>query len=96
MFQSKVILITGASSGIGLVTARYLAQQGHRVFGTSRHPAQAQADGFTLLPLDVRSVESIQACLQTIIAQMGRLDVLINNAGFIGPGAASENSRWRK
>ncbi len=88
--NTQVVLITGASSGLGLVTAQYLAQQGHRVFGTSRNPAQAQADGFTLLPLDVRSAESIQACLQMIIAQAGRLDVLINNAGFIGPAAASE------
>ncbi len=90
MFQSKVILITGASSGIGLATARYLAQQGYCVFGTSRHPDQTQADSFTLLSLDVRSEESIRACLRMIIAQAGRLDVLINNAGFIGPGAASE------
>ncbi len=90
MSAIKVVLITGASSGIGLVTARHLAQQGYRVFGTSRNPTQAQADGFTLLPLDVRSEESIRACLQAIIAETGRLDVLINNAGFIGPGAASE------
>ena len=60
------------------------------MFGTSRHPAQAQVDGFTLLPLDVRSDESIQACLQMFMAQAGRLDVLINNAGLIGPAAASE------
>jgi NAD(P)-dependent dehydrogenase (short-subunit alcohol dehydrogenase family) len=90
MPHSKVILITGASSGIGLVTAQHLAQQGYRVFGTSRNPTQTQTVGFTLLPLDVRSEESIQACLQMIMAQAGRLDVLINNAGFIGPGAASE------
>jgi NAD(P)-dependent dehydrogenase (short-subunit alcohol dehydrogenase family) len=90
MSPNKVVLITGASSGIGLITARYLAQQGYCVFGTSRHPDQTRADGFTLLPLDVRLEESIQACLQTIIALAGRLDVLINNAGFIGPGAASE------
>ncbi len=90
MVPNKVILITGASSGIGLVTAQHLAQQGYRVFGTSRNPTQAQADGFTLLSLDVRSAESIQACVNTVIAEAGRLDVLINNAGFIGPGAASE------
>jgi NAD(P)-dependent dehydrogenase (short-subunit alcohol dehydrogenase family) len=90
MPHAKVILITGASSGIGLVTARYLAQRGQRVYGTSRCPAQAQADGFTLLPLDVRSAESVQACVGTVIAEAGRLDVLVNNAGFIGPGAASE------
>jgi NAD(P)-dependent dehydrogenase (short-subunit alcohol dehydrogenase family) len=90
MSNTKVILITGASSGIGLVTARYLVQQGHHVYGTSRQPAQARADGFTLLALDVRSDDSIQNCVNTVIAEAGRLDVLINNAGFIGPGAASE------
>ncbi len=90
MRQQKVILITGASSGIGLVTAQYLAQQGYRVYGTSRNPAHAQAHGFMLLPLDVRSAESIQNCVNTIITEAGHLDVLINNAGFIGPGAASE------
>jgi NAD(P)-dependent dehydrogenase (short-subunit alcohol dehydrogenase family) len=88
--NTRVVLITGASSGLGFITAQYLAKQGWRVFGTSRNPPQAQTDGFTLLPLDVRSAESIQACLQTIMAQTGRLDVLINNAGYIGPGAASE------
>jgi NAD(P)-dependent dehydrogenase (short-subunit alcohol dehydrogenase family) len=90
MSQSKVVLITGASSGIGLITAHHLAQQGYRVFGASRNPTRAQADGLTLLPLDVRSPESIQACLNTLMAEAGRLDVLVNNAGFIGPGAASE------
>jgi NAD(P)-dependent dehydrogenase (short-subunit alcohol dehydrogenase family) len=90
MPHNKVILITGASSGIGLVAARYLAQQGHRVYGTSRKPVQAQVDGFTLLPLDVRSAESVQTCVNTVLADAGHLDVLINNAGFIGPGAASE------
>jgi NAD(P)-dependent dehydrogenase (short-subunit alcohol dehydrogenase family) len=90
MAHQPVVLITGASSGIGLVTARFLTQQGYQVFGTSRKPAQAQADDFTLLPLDVRSIESIQSCVNTVIAKAGRLDVLINNAGFIGPGAASE------
>jgi NAD(P)-dependent dehydrogenase (short-subunit alcohol dehydrogenase family) len=92
MPTSKVILITGASSGLGLVTATYLAQQGHRVFGTSRNPVQAQIAGFTLLPLDVHSPASIAACLQTVLQQAGRLDVLINNAGLIGPVAASEET----
>jgi NAD(P)-dependent dehydrogenase (short-subunit alcohol dehydrogenase family) len=90
MPANKVVLITGASSGIGLITAQYLVRQGHRVYGTSRKPAQAQADGFTLLPLDVRAAESVQKCVNAVIAEAGRLDVLINNAGFIGPGAASE------
>ena len=90
MPEPKVILITGASSGLGLITAQYLAQQGHRVFGTSRKPPQTQTDTFTLLPLDVRSAESIDACLQAVLQQAGRLDVLINNAGLVGPVAASE------
>jgi NAD(P)-dependent dehydrogenase (short-subunit alcohol dehydrogenase family) len=92
MPAQKVILITGASSGIGRATARFLAKQGYRVFGTSRKPVQPELDGFRLLALDVRQPESIRACVQAVIEQAGRIDVLINNAGIDGPLASSEEA----
>ena len=86
--MSQTILVTGASSGIGQATARLLAQRGFTVFGTARRPQSAQAQGVTMVPLDVRSDESVRAC----VAQVGRLDVLVNNAGYAVTGAAEETS----
>jgi NAD(P)-dependent dehydrogenase (short-subunit alcohol dehydrogenase family) len=79
--QTKVILITGASSGIGLASAKLLAERGHTVFGTSRTPERRQVEGFELVQLDVRSDESVSACVQTVIERAGRIDVVVNNAG---------------
>lgn len=90
MSNSKVVLVTGASSGLGAATAKLLAQRGFQVFGTSRNPQKVQIDGVIALPLDVRSTESVQTCVQEIVHQLGRLDVLINNAGYVGPASASE------
>ncbi len=90
MAETRVVLITGASSGFGKITAELLAKTGYRVFGASRRPETAQVAGVTMLQLDVRDAESLQACVKTVKDQAGRLDVLINNAGYIGPAAASE------
>ncbi len=92
MPDQKVVLVTGASSGLGQAAAAFLAQQSFRVFGTSRRPASAQVDGVTMLPLDVTDACSIRACVQQVIEQAGCLDVLINNAGQSGPAAASEEA----
>ena len=89
---SRVALVTGASSGFGRATAALLAAQGFQVFGTSRAPAHNAADSFELLPLDVRSETSVQACIQTILGRTGRIDLLVNNAGFAQGGALEENS----
>jgi len=88
----KTVLITGASRGIGLATATMLTQQGYTVFGTSRHPEASTCNDFTLLQLDVRNTESVQRCVQTVIAQTGQIDVLINNAGHSLAGAVEEAS----
>lgn len=84
----KTILLTGASSGIGLAIAEHLTALGHRVFGASRRPGPSTAVQW--VALDLQSPESIQACVQTVLAEAGQLDVLINNAGFLGPMAAAE------
>lgn len=88
----KTILITGTSRGIGLAIANLLAQRGHTVFGTSRHPGQIAANGFDLLPLDVRDDASVKSCVDTVLQRAGHIDVLINNAGVSLAGAVEEAS----
>src|SRR6266446_818579 len=90
--MSQTILVTGAASGIGRATARLLAERGFTVFGTARKPDDAAPQGFTMLALDVRSDESVRACVGQIMAKAGRLDVLVNNAGYAVTGAAEETS----
>jgi short-subunit dehydrogenase len=88
-----VVLITGASSGIGRATARHLHEAGYRVFGTSRQPAAETLDGFALLPLEVTSNESVAACVRAVTKRTGgRIDVLLNNVGTGILGASEESS----
>ncbi|WP_298144747.1 SDR family oxidoreductase [Flavobacterium sp.] len=77
--QKKVILVTGASSGIGLAIAEYLAQNGHRVYGTSRSVKTNPL--FTFLEMDVRDESSVKTAVQTVIERENRIDVVVNNAG---------------
>ena len=79
--MSKVVLITGGSSGIGKSIGEFLHQKGFVVYGTSRNPEKVLNSVFPLVALDVRNVESIKAAVTKIIATTGRLDVVINNAG---------------
>lgn len=81
----KVILLTGASSGIGLQAARMLAKQGHKVYGAARRTELiAQENNANIIPvkLDITVDESIQEAVQQVIAAEGRVDVLVNNAGY--------------
>lgn len=87
-----VALITGASSGIGLATARALRRDGFRVFGTSRKPAANTSDGVTMLVCDVTDESSVQAVVDDVVSRAGRIDLLVNNAGIGLLGAAEESS----
>lgn len=90
--SQPVALVTGASSGIGLATAQLLAANGFRVFGTCRVPPANSKLPYALLPLDVRSDVSTQDMVQAIAEQAGRIDLLVNNAGYAQAGAIEETS----
>lgn len=93
MSESRVALVTGASSGVGQATARSLAQRGYRVLGTSRNPrGTGDSPGVAMLALDVRSDASVAACLRGVTELAGRLDLLVNNAGYELAGAVEEVS----
>jgi NAD(P)-dependent dehydrogenase (short-subunit alcohol dehydrogenase family) len=79
--MSKVVLITGGSSGIGKAVGEFLLQKGFTVYGTSRNPEKITNSTFPLIALDVRNVESVQKAVSEIIQKSGRVDVVINNAG---------------
>ncbi len=89
--NSAVALVTGASSGIGLVTAQALVKAGYRVFGTSRKPV-ANPQGITMLICDVTDETSVQALIAAIVQQTGRIDLVVNNAGIGLLGGAEESS----
>lgn len=78
---SKIILITGASSGIGEACAQMLAEKGHIVYGTSRKPRQSDKKNLYFLECDVNNKDTIRSCIDKILQEQGKLDVLINNAG---------------
>jgi NADP-dependent 3-hydroxy acid dehydrogenase YdfG len=93
MKSNKVILLTGASSGIGYDTAVALAQQGHKVYAAARRVERMEPlrqYGIVPLKMDVTDEESMKTGVKTLLDAEGRIDVLINNAGY-GYFGAIEN-----
>ncbi|MDH7801422.1 MULTISPECIES: oxidoreductase [unclassified Rhizobium] len=90
--ERGVALVTGASSGIGLVTAHALRRDGYRVFGTSRKPMPDSADGITMLICDVTDDASVQRTVDEVLSRTGRIDLLVNNAGIGLLGGAEEST----
>jgi short-subunit dehydrogenase len=91
--QSKIALVTGASSGIGEATAGQLAVAGYKVYGTSRRAPKPGQRSFEMLTLDVTSDESVEAIIDEVIRREDRIDLLVNNAGFsTAPAGAEESS----
>ena len=95
---SKVVFITGASSGIGKAIAEYLQEKGYRVYGTSRNPQNQKSLSFPLVALDVTRPETIKSAVTHVISEAGPIDVLINNAGvgITGPIEETPDSEIKK
>ncbi len=89
--STTVILITGATSGFGKACADYLHALGYRVYGTGRSPADHPSGSFELIAMDVTDEESVRRVVQHVVHREGRLDVVVNNAGF-GLGGAIEDT----
>jgi NAD(P)-dependent dehydrogenase (short-subunit alcohol dehydrogenase family) len=91
--QHTVVLVTGASSGIGEAIAKKLMTEGYKVYGTSRRSAKSGQYPFPMLALDVTDDASVAIAVEELLKREGRIDVLVNNAGFgIAPAAAEESS----
>jgi NAD(P)-dependent dehydrogenase (short-subunit alcohol dehydrogenase family) len=92
--MSKTILITGASSGFGRTTAETLAGAGHMVFASMRdpnaknrnHAQELRQEGIAVVELDISSDASVDQAVKEVLADAGRIDVLINNAGIASVG----------
>jgi len=88
-----VVFITRASSGIGRATAKLVAKNSYRVFGTSRRlEAAPSLPGVEFVALDVRDDASVEAAVAKVLDKAGRIDVLVNNAGYTILGAIEETS----
>lgn len=92
--SGPVVLITGASSGIGRCCAEYLHGRGFRVYGTSRRPPESgeAGPGYRMIGLDVTSDESVRHAIELILKREGRVDLVMNNAGDGIAGAVEDTS----
>lgn len=95
MNKNNVWFVTGASKGLGLALVKKLLQQGDQVAATSRevsqlHAAVGASANFLALSADLTSEESIRAALTQVVATFGRVDVVVNNAGYGLSGSLEE------
>lgn len=91
--MKKNILVTGASSGFGLLVASELHRKGYNVIGTSRNPEKYVSKlPFKMIALDLDSEQSINTFSERVFKEISQLDILINNAGFYLSGLAEETT----
>lgn len=88
----KVAIVTGASTGIGRATAQSLVKLGFKVYGTSRRQSAGAPAGVQMVVCDVSDERSVYDLVNRVVAETGRIDVLVNNAGLGITGAAEETS----
>ena len=88
--DKRIVLVTGASSGIGLATAKRFAAAGHIVYGTSRR--KQDTEGIRMLTMDVCSDEQVRAGVRQILSEQGRLDILVSNAGLGIAGSVEDTT----
>lgn len=86
--NKKVVLLTGASGGLGTAIARHLSQNNYKVYGTSRK--EHASDYYTWLPMDLSDEKSIDETIKLLLSQEQRIDILINNAGIGTTGSIEE------
>jgi NAD(P)-dependent dehydrogenase (short-subunit alcohol dehydrogenase family) len=91
IIHRRTVIVTGAGTGIGQATARFLIQKGWRAFATLRHP-NPDRDGPDALALDVTDDDSIDATVAEVMRRAGRIDAIVNNAAVDLVGAAEETS----
>lgn len=92
--MSKVVIVTGASSGIGKAIATLLNAEGCKVYGTSRNPSTLTSSPFEMIALDVLDTETIEHTIRFILDKEGRIDVLVNNAGMGITGSLEETPNF--
>jgi len=96
--NDRVVLVVGASSGIGYYSAIHLHRLGYRVFGTSRQANRITADPgsqgypFRLIQLDINDNDSVSSAFDSIVEEESRLDVVVNSAGYGLAGAVEDTS----
>jgi NAD(P)-dependent dehydrogenase (short-subunit alcohol dehydrogenase family) len=90
---AQVALVTGASEGFGKLIAEHLARAGYLVYGTSRRALPDTASGVRMRTLELTDETSIQACVNGIVNEVGRINVLVNNAGRFQMGLIEETPR---
>ena len=90
--HSPVAIVTGATAGIGLATANLLKKEGYTVYGTSRRPQSDTQNGIAMLACDVTRDDSVTAVIAEVLQRSGRIDLLVNNAGFGLIAGAEESS----
>lgn len=89
--SSKVVLVTGGSSGLGQAICTRLKAEGHTVYGTGRSvQAGAHEEGYNVLPMDITDEASVSSAVTTILRREGRIDVVVNNAGVGIQGPAED------